>query len=526
LVDPEPKEVELKLAATAEAMDTLIASQLLRGHATSTIRSRNLVTTYYDTEDRRLGRRHLALRVRQTGKKFIQTLKTASAVDSVETARGEWEVELPDNTPLLTAFNDAAVLDLAGLVLPDELQPTFQTRFRRQAVLVEWPDANRQPAQIEIAFDRGAIRADGGEVPICEIELELKRGEPRALFELAQSMRSLVPLRLQPVDKAARGYALVTGTSPPWRKAGSVSLTEGASVEDALQQILGACVRHWVDNEASAREARDAEGLHQLRVALRRLRSALSLFKSALNDQSRADWSSELRWLLGPLGPARDLDVLATETLVEVRTARPDDQALGVLAELVAGRRWKAHHTVRETLGSERYGDLAFGLACWVACRGWRQGADIDVLLGQRQPVRDFAAAILTKRHRQVRKAGRHFATMTPVARHELRIRFKKLRYGTEFFASLFPGREFDEFREVVARMQDLLGQLNDVAVAQHVLGDLLDDTEPGARQRAAALGAGQVIGWYAHQSRVLEPQLVETWETFRATERFWPAPR
>ena len=270
MADPATKEVELKLAATGEAMDTLIASQLLRGHASSTVRSRNLVTTYFDTEDRRLGRRHLALRVRQTGKKFIQTLKTASSESSVETSRGEWEVELPDDTPLLTAFNDATVLDLVGLVLPDELQPTFQTRFRRQAVLVEWPDANRQPALIEVAFDRGAIRADGGEVPICEIELELKRGEPKALFELAQSMRTLVPVRLQPVDKAARGYALVTGAPPAWRKASAVCLAEGASVEDALQRILGACVRHWVDNEASAREARDPEGLHQLRVALRR----------------------------------------------------------------------------------------------------------------------------------------------------------------------------------------------------------------------------------------------------------------
>ena len=170
----------------------------------STVRSRNLVTTYFDTEDRRLGRRHLALRVRQTGKKFIQTLKTASSESSVETSRGEWEVELPDDTPLLTAFNDATVLDLVGLVLPDELQPTFQTRFRRQAVLVEWPDANRQPALIEVAFDRGAIRADGGEVPICEIELELKRGEPTGL------------VRAGPVD-AGPG----AGTPPAGRQGGA-----------------------------------------------------------------------------------------------------------------------------------------------------------------------------------------------------------------------------------------------------------------------------------------------------------------
>jgi inorganic triphosphatase YgiF len=525
LVDQQPREVELKLAATSEAMDMLIASTLLRGHARSSLRSRQLVTTYYDTDDLRLSRRRLALRVRQSGRKFIQTLKTASDGRGAESARGEWEVELPGGTPQLTAFNDPAVLDLTGLILPDELQPAFETRFRRQAMLVEWPDANRQPAQIEIAFDRGAIRAGSAEVPICEVELELKRGEPRALFELAKSLHELAPLRLQPQDKAARGYGLMTGRPPSWRKARAVELQETMTVEDALQTILGACVGHWLENEAATRDARDPEGLHQIRVALRRLRSALALFKPALTARMRADWNAELRWLLGPLGPARDLDVFATETLVPVGEGRPGDPALALLATIVDDARWKAHHHVRETLADERYADLAFNLACWVACRGWRQGADIDVLLAQRRNIQDFAAETLTKRHRQVRKRGRDFAALDPVARHDLRILFKKLRYGTEFFASLFPGREFDQFKAATARMQDLLGHMNDVAVAQHVVDDLLAGTEPGARQLAAALGAGQVLGWYAHAARELEPRAIEAWEEFRAVAPFWSEP-
>lgn len=523
MFDPQPKEVELKLAATVEAMDTLIASQLLRGHARSSLRSRQLVTTYYDTDDHRLSRRQLALRVRQAGRKFVQTLKTASDGQGAETARGEWEVELPDGTPHLTAFNEPAVLDLTGLILPDELRPTFETRFRRQAMLVEWPDAHRQPAQIEVAFDRGAIRADGAEMPICEIELELKRGDARVLFELAQSMRSLAPVRLQPQDKAARGYALVTGLPPSWRKARAVQLHETMTVEDALQTILGACVRHWMENEAATRDARESEGLHQLRVALRRLRSALALFKSALGAQARTDWGAELRWLLGPLGPARDLDVFATETVVSVRKGRVDDPALALLAEIVDDARRKAHNQVRDTLDSPRYGDIAFKLACWVACRGWRQGADIDVLLAQRRGVRDFAAEILTRRHGQVRKRGRNFAGLDPIARHDLRILFKKLRYGTEFFSSLFPGRQFDRYRAATSRMQDLLGQMNDVAVAQHVVDDLLSAIEPNALQRSAALGAGQVLGWYARDARELEPRAVEAWEEFRSADPFWP---
>ena len=322
--EDQPLEVELKLVATADAMSTLLASPVLREHARSTVRSRNLVTTYYDTSDHRLSRRGLAFRVRQSGKKFIQTLKTASSGEGVEMTRGEWEVALADGTPQLTAFNDPRVLDLTGLVLPDELVPTFETRFKRQAVLIEWPDANRPPAQIEVAFDRGAIRANGSETPICEIELELKRGEPQGLVRAGAVAAR--PGAGAPADAGQGGARLWPGDG---RAAG---LAQGQAdrarrehaVEDALQRILGGCVRHWIENEGATREARDPEGLHQLRVALRRLRSALGLFKTALGEQARASWNDELRWLLGPLGPARDLDVFATETMHPGKRRAPE----------------------------------------------------------------------------------------------------------------------------------------------------------------------------------------------------------
>ena len=205
-----------------------------------------------------------------------------------------------------------------------------------------------------------------------------------------------------------------------------------------------------------------------------------------------------------------------------MRAARAGDDALDALAELAADSRWRAHQGVRDTLASERYGDLAFGLACWVACRGWRQGADVDILLAQRQPIRDFATGILAQRHRQVRKRGRGFAELGPDARHELRIALKKLRYGAEFFASLYPPKETERFRRAASRMQDVLGHLNDVAVAEHVVRDLLDGTEPGSRQRSVALGAGQVLGWYARQSQELEPQAVAAWDEFRSAAPFW----
>lgn len=520
-----PQEIELKLAATAAAMETLLASSLLKEHARSTVRARHLVSTYYDTDDHRFSQRMIAFRVRQNGQKFIQTLKAAAEGEDALQARSEWEVELPDGTPSLTAFGDQVVHELTGLVLPDELVPIFETRFKRRALLVTWPGLKGETAEIEVAFDAGAILAGGHEQPISEIELELKRGDTTALYELADSLRELAPFRLQTQDKATRGYELALGTKPAWRKAKPVTLAPEMSVDDALRRILGACQAHWLFNEAATVEASDPEGLHQLRVAIRRMRSALSLFKTALGDQARERWTAELRWFLGPLGPARDLDVFATEVMTPVLAARPQDPALEALREAVDERRHEAHARMREAFASGRYGDLAFHLATWIARRGWRQGADVDVLLAQRQNVREFATAILAKRYRQVKKRGKNFANLSAEARHELRIAMKKLRYGTEFFQSLFPKKEVDAFRKAAAEMQDVLGHLNDVAVAQNLVHDLLDGVPPGPRQRAAALGGGQVLGWYAHASSLLEPKAVEAWHAFRAAQPFWSEP-
>jgi CHAD domain-containing protein len=208
--------------------------------------------------------------------------------------------------------------------------------------------------------------------------------------------------------------------------------------------------------------------------------------------------------------------------MVPVRAARADDPSLAALEAAVVARRREAQRQVREVLASERYGGLALRLACWVARSGWRQGADVDVLLAQRQPIEAFAATILAKRQRQVLKKGRHFARLTPEERHELRIACKKLRYGTEFLGSLYPRKRVERFRKTTAGMQDILGHLNDVAVTRKLVQGLLEPGEPGPERQVVALGAGQVIGWHACRAGEIEPEAVRAWKAYRATEPFW----
>ena len=298
-----PVEVELKLALDAAAMEAALSSPLLRERARGELRTRELRNTYYDTPDRRLHARKAVLRVREVEGRYVQTLKGARRPDGAVAARSEWEVELPGPEPRPDALDDPDAHELAGLLLPEELAPVFETRVRRRSLVAVWPDAEGRPAEIEVAFDDGVARADGrGEVPLSELELELLRGDAGALFGLAEACG-----RWSRSGSSRRTRRRAAGCSRPARRRPFARrspwiLDAGCTVGDALGRILSAALRHWLDNEPAAIAGRQPEGVHQTRVALRRLRSALALFEDVLTPEALERWDGELRWLLGTPG--------------------------------------------------------------------------------------------------------------------------------------------------------------------------------------------------------------------------------
>lgn len=515
-----PLEIELKLAVGEDDLETLLASELVRGRARSPMQTVDLHAVYYDTVDHRLRGRRIALRVRQAGRGYVQTLKAPADQATGHVGRPEWEVPRPDLTPDLRAFDDPAVMDLTGLVLPDELQPVFETRIRRRKLILAWGDGGESPTLVEVAADTGHLVAGQRRATVCELELELVAGASAALFEIAEQLRRLVPLRLEPLDKAARGWMLATGGPPGWRKAGDADLGRETTVEAGLETILTGCLGHWLANEAAARDGRDPEGLHQLRVALRRIRSALALFAPAMAPSVRHYWNGELRWLVNSLGPARDLDVLGTETVPAV--AASEDPAVAAFAAALAARRREAQAGLVALLAGQRYGDLSLGFAAWVARRGWRQDADVDALLRQRAPLREHAAKLLAKRHRKALAIGDGFEGLGAEARHEVRIALKKLRYGAEFFGDLFADKHVARYRRTAARLQDVLGRMNDAAVATGLVHSIVDAARSGRVE--VALGGGQVIGWHAARVAAVEPELLDDWRAFAALDPFWSA--
>ncbi len=500
-----PREVELKLRVASAALGELRESEILRRHARGPSTTRQLQSTYYDTPDHRLAARKIALRVRRIGRRFVQTLKAASEGRGAAQDRPEWEIGLVDGRPDLRSFGDPSVLERTGLILDEELVPVFTTRVRRDLVIVDWPDAKGVTTAIEVAIDEGRIEADGRTELLAEVELELKQGSSGALFELADALREKAPLAIETLDKAARGYRLAAGRVPAPVGAEPPRLDGDRPFELAMAAIFRQSLVQWMGNEAPAADGRDPEGVHQLRVALRRLRSALALFKGVLAPETRDRWNGELRWLLGSLGPARDLDVLLTELLPAVQAGTGLEDAVGALREAAVRRRASAYAELGDVLASERYADLLFGFACWIERRGWREGLDVELVLAQQESASAVAERMLGKRWHGIRKRLRHVADLDPARRHQLRVALKKLRYGVDFFAGLFDGEDARRFRKRLAGLQDVLGHMNDTTVARRLVGEAVTTLEPGKRRDAAELGGGILLGWHAGRRADLE---------------------
>ncbi len=516
-------ETELKLRGDPQVLQRLWQAPPLNGASSAAPKVKDLENVYYDTVDLRLRKRGLAFRIRRDGARFIQTVKTGDTAAGAVLSRGEWEADVPSLEPQPDIIDDPEIRAALGLLLPGELRPVFTTRVHREVMKVNGTDSLGRLKVIEAALDLGEIEAAGAKEPLAEIELELLEGPPRALFDLALTLQDIAPTQIETRSKSARGYALATGRKPTWHRAEPLILTAKMRVDDALSAVLEACLRHWTANELAALDGNDPEGVHQMRIGLRRFRSALSAFAGLLPPQQSEWLKTEAKWVLGSLGPARDWDVFQSDLLAPLEANQPGATEFSALHLAARERQATAYQRVRETLSTPRYTRFLLQLGGWLEDRGWHcaeltaaQKAALD------QPLLSLADSLLAKRHRQVLKRGKGFAHLPTPQRHELRIAVKKLRYTTEFFRRLYPTKSAKPFLRALRDLQESLGHLNDVAVAEHLLGEL---TENAGRGKAAAqihFAAGEVIGWYARGVIDIEPEMRSTWKAFAASKPFW----
>lgn len=507
-------EVELKLLIDPADIPRLRRHSLLKVLCPSGPKTRKLISIYFDTDDFALKRRDVALRVRRSGRQWIQTVKGGGSVQAGLHQRDEWEAPVAHGAPDFTKIADTGLTRLfASEALRQRLHPVFETDFNRTVWLLETPAGD----QVEMALDRGEIRADQGKSPISEVELELKAGNPAALYELALALQEAAPLSPENASKAERGYALcVAPSSRPAVKAARPDLVRTMTVDAAFRAIAWNCIGQLQDNQGRLLQGYDPELIHQMRVAVRRLRSALNLFGAAAPGIKDAALTAELRWLVGELGPARDWDVFLGETLPPIVEALPQDAGLARLRQAADRLCRAARERACAAADSPRYHRLLLTLGSWLWREPWRETAEAAGLAQLDQPLATFAAAMLGRRHRQLRRRGRKLAQLDAEQRHALRIVAKKLRYAAEFFSGLYPRKASRRYLQALEDLQDELGVLNDQAVT----GRLLEQIGAGGRLRDRP--GGVIIGWIACNARLQLAGMARVWKRFNRCKVFW----
>jgi triphosphatase len=508
-------EVELKLLAPAGMLDQLREAPVITRRARNAGVARRLETVYFDTPDRILHSHGLSLRVRRSGKKYVQTLKRGP-VHGRPFTRGEWESPVDGVTP------DLALLPMSEIGAPldtlaaNTLDPIFATKVRRRTLHLDLLGA-----VVEVAFDEGSIEAGERREPLTEIELEVKAGDPRVLYDLGIELLEIAPLRIGTQSKSDRGYGLAFGLTPKPTKAIAPAISAEHTVDDIVGMLLGACQHQLLANQAIAEAGRDPEGVHQMRVALRRLRTACALLRSELGSLTLQAFNDEAKWLAKLLGNARDWDVFITETLSRPSEILPSDTVdFDGLRQAAEPHRAVAYAALRETLASTRYSRFQLSFRHWIESRGWRNELESGSLAVLLEPAPVFAGRVLTRLHRKSLKRGTHFRQLRPDARHQLRIALKKLRYAAEFFQGLHGGStEAKGYLACLATLQDALGHDNDASMTWSFLRTLARD--PLAPEVQRCIGA--VMGWQARDRIEVGWTLRRHWRRFKAMPTFWP---
>ena len=460
------RELEIKLALPPSSVGRLKKIPLIQALKASPKRATE-VSVYFDTEKHKLRKNGLMLRVRRIGKRYVQTIKANGDAGLFE--RGEWESEIADGQPDLSLVHDTPLKPLMNGKLRRQLKPMFETRVHRTV----YPIANRAHV-IELAIDQGEIDTGGSSLPLCELELELKRGNETDLFSVASALVHVLPAQLALKSKSERGYEFIDGELGVPVRAVPVDLTICASTRDGFKMIGGACVKQIIDNEPAIIKG-DPEGVHQMRVGLRRLRAAMSLFSTLLPDPQTSAIKTELKWLTGELAPAREIEVLMNRVVKPLKT-KGDVRRNGVPALLqeLAEKRKAALERVKNTIASARFRALTLEVAAWLETGHWMKPEDDLVRSRGEVPIQGFAADLLGRRWRKVRKKGKALAQLDARNRHKLRIQVKKLRYAAEFFGDLFTGKQVSKrrkkFMAALEYLQDGFGDLNDIMVDENLI--------------------------------------------------------
>ncbi len=498
-----PREVELKLAIPKGSVGALKHHAAFKTSTAQSVHRRHEVTTYFDTPDQALAQRGMSLRIRGADGKRVQTLK-ADGKGGVAADRAEWEWPVEREEPDLSLLERLPISN--RLPHPLDLEPVLVTDIDRTTRILDLDGAT----VVEAAFDEGSIVAGPARLPVRELELELRNGDPAALYRLALELHATVPLLVEGESKAARGYRLKSGTAPAAHKAEDVALEPTTIASEGFRRIINAALGHLLVNQPAALSG-DAEGVHQMRVAIRRLRAALTLFEPYLEPHAASRFAAELRRIGQVFGEARDWDVFCLQILPKALDAAGAAGWRDLLLQPARGKREAAYRHFEQEVHAAPFTGLVLGLAAWV---------EQSNLLGDdalERPIKDLCPRLLDRLAHKVKRRGRHIGRRSDAERHALRKSLKKLRYGIDYLHGLYPHKSVKAYLHHCKELQETLGDINDAATAIELASGLGEAARPDL---APAIGA--LAEHLDRQRDDALHNLSKHWKAFRAEPRFW----
>ena len=485
-------EIELKLQLSPKTAKKLASHPLL---AKIPPQKTRLLNTYFDTPKLELHARRIAVRFRNKGWQWLLTVKSAEPASGGLAMRSEWETEA---TPGQFDFSHVNVDDLREFLenASSELEPIFTTDFRRQIWQVPFGES-----LIELALDRGSIESRGNSTPICEIELELLSGKVEDIFGLTRKLQEELDLHPAIASKAERGYKLYLNEALVPYKAKAAPINEEMTPVEAFRSIAFGCLEHFQRNEKGLLEGNDPEFVHQARVALRRLRSAIKLFAPVLPPEFVSAYGQTWQTLASALGDARNWDVFLEETLPPIQAAFPDNRDIKRLRNEARQRAKSARRSIIRLLAVSEYPRLLVEFTSAIYSL-------TDTLS---LPLKVFANERISSHACRAQKLARRHAELSQEERHKMRIALKKLRYTLEFFVPLLPGKRLQPYLAGLLQLQDELGLINDHVTANTLINDVIEKARNGP-----------IHGWVAGRHELLVAELPEALTTWLAQHAIW----
>lgn len=481
----------LRFSLDEAGLAALAASPLL---TTPSSRARRFQDRFFDSPDFALARHGITLRLRKAGRGAKMLLQHGQ--DRLETALPGQEPDLTALAPqwretLATILQDAPLAEMAGISLKQTI---------------------RRLDGAELAFETGYLAADGVKIPFHELEIA---APPASLPETALALAARCALRLQPEGLGPRAIRLAGKLHPAAQKA-APGLEGAPCLDEAVEHIIRACLDQFLANWPVFFEGDEVGAVHQMRVAMRRLRSALGLFNRALPTPEFLTLRNEAKRIAGLLGEARNWDVFIAMLRDGPAAAFPNEVGFAGLEAQCAAHRHAGYKLARALLEDPATTRFLLMAEAFIARRGWRGGLPAELLPRLAEPAKSFGAECLERLYRKVRKRGRHLAVLPTHDRHLVRIELKKLRYASEFFGGLFePRGRVRTFNRAAAALQEELGKLNDMATAESMAISLQGGTPEALR----ALGI--VLGWTAHAALGEPRALNAAWKEFQDAKLF-----